>query len=219
MGLYIKAKIMKKYQKLMFAWLPIAVVEFENCLLDEKFIIDCCISGIIKSPLARLLLIKKLPKKTELSLVPSIDALKFDRNECSPKIFIQDLENLWLATKSNEPYSEKSWAEVFEPSRWVLSRILSPSKWILGKMENLPMSISADISRSLVKGMLKQLCIDKGLQIRSWTKAFMLIGIDAQKNKVYIFLGDKVIRSEAHERYIFRNPDVENVFRSKLRYL
>lgn len=218
MGLYIDAKVSRKYKELKLAWIPTAITEFENCLQKERFIVDCCISSIAKSPLARLLLIKKLPRKVELSLVPSIDAPKFDRDECSPEIFIHELEDLWLATESSEAQPEKSWAEVFEPSRWVLSRILSPSKWILGKMEKLPITMASNISKSLVKGMLKQLCIDKGLQIKSWTKAFMLIGIDIERNKVYIFLGNKVMRSEAHERYIFRNLDVENVFKSKLKY-
>jgi len=205
----IRKVISKGYELL---WLPVALLKIP--ISEEVFVIDCHIHAITNSPLSRLLLIKKInEKRLKILTKPSVQAPKLERLRCSLERLVEDLEQLQRSVSSpTSPISpERSWTEYLEPWRIMLSHVLSPIKQVLGPLEKISSPISGSILRSLIEDMLSQLRIYelKGGNVK-WINVHLLSGICEKRKEVKLLIGNKLIKSEVHAKYIFEVPEVYN---------
>jgi len=201
----------RKFKDKVLVWMPIALFRISGCRKDY-FMTDCFIAPTIKSSLARLLLTRKVNQKIEFLInPPMVKAKIYEHVACDANAFITDLKNLYnsITSKGEE---EGGWSQYVEPSRLALAHVISPVKWILGPMENLKGALSRSIFRSMIEEMLHSLCIDKDdVSVKDWMKAYTLIAIDEENERVYLVMGKKVIESEVYARFILRRPEIRNL--------
>ena len=194
-------------------WWPVAVFTLEDCGRNNPYLTDCYVCGITGSARARLLLTTRLDKNVEIRPNPPIQAVQLPRSKCTMLEYSQALRELWSLVQPRPEArrsGEDSWSRSISPERLALAHILSPTSWILGPMENMKISIAEDIALSLVRGMLEQLCVERGPPINSWKQAYALVAVNTRKKAIELLYGSKKRRNRVLEKYFFEHPEVSS---------
>jgi len=75
-------------------------------------------------------------------------------------------------------------------------------------MEKIPISISNSVITSLVKGMLEELCVERGPPIATWIPAYMLLAVSRERKRFEALFMNKKKRSSVLEKFLFEDPKV-----------
>lgn len=187
-------------------WLPVGIARPKES--KAAFCIDCCIHKIAGSRLARVLLIKRVPRGIELVREPPIEGPILQGGECELESFIRDLRELKKSITSFA-YEQESWSEKFDTGRWALAKVLSPIDHVLGPMSEMKAPMGRSIVRGILEDILRQMEDLLGdPRSLEWIKGHLLVSVDARRRRVHVVVGSRVERSVAHEKYLFGDPRV-----------
>ncbi len=198
--MFLKASVKPK-SDFKYVWIPVAIAEFLGCGTEGRYVIDCLFSEVTRHPLARILLIKKLPEDAELVSYPSFTAPIISlESECSASSFMDDARKVVKALEEGRGVDlitslpnfnfllESSYAKLFKPK--TLERLIN-------------------LQLDLIKSITEHLCLDAGVPPSSWGNAYMLMGVDS-RDRVYLHIGRRSIRSSSHENFFMYSAELRH---------
>ncbi len=191
-------------RKLTFVWLPAAIAEFGGCRgRKDKYLIDCYVAPKLNSSVARFLLIRKLPRNTQVVGEPSFSARIVDHVEQGMSGLLSDASRVWSALSNPstalELLEEDIPEEYMEPrqQRNILRfPFMDPSVKVRERILHINLGILRDI--------LKDLCLDKPVPPTTWQPVHVLVGLSVKDSQAYLFVGKSRIASKALSVFIFK---------------
>jgi len=213
-------KNLEKRKDYEFLWWAVGLFKLVDCGFEGYYLTDCFICGLSRSVRPRLLLTMRLGKNIEVQPTPPVQAVRTPRYGCTLEEYSRDLRELWaLVAGSDErkPLERESWSHSISPERLALAHTLSPTKWVLGPMEKISISISSSVVVSLIKGMLEELCVERGPPIATWIPAYILLAVSRERKRVEVLFMNKKRRSSVLEKFLFEDPRVYSEISSILK--
>ena len=210
-------RTLRSYAELPRLWLPSAIVEIPQCRGSDLFLVDCCISTTAKNPFLRMLLLKKMPRKFELSSAPPLDAPKLEPGTCSEIDIAKDFNTVYTSLSMGQLEDLDKVVEWFTQPRDVKVKIVTiPLLGIRRKTYVIParriFETSRRIAMASVEEVVKRLCIGTPrMYPMRVTPAFVLGVVDPFRKVVDLIVGKKVISSASHFTAMFSIPEVEKV--------
>jgi len=190
-------------RKLTFVWLPAAIAEFGGCRgRKDKYLIDCYVAPKLNSSVARFLLIRKLPKSTQVVGEPPFSARIIDRVEQGMSGLLSDASKVWSALSNPSTALEllknipEEYVEPHHQRNILRFPFMDPSVRVRERILHVNLGILKDI--------LKGLCLDKPIPPTVWQPVHVLVGLNVKDNQAYLFLGKSKVASRALSVFIFK---------------
>jgi len=210
-------RVVKGYGDLPRMWIPSAILEIPQCRAGEMFLVDCCLSTKIRNPFLRILLIKKMPKKFELSLSPPIEAPRLEPGMCTEFDIVNDFNTVYSNLSRGELGDLDKIVEYFtKPKDLKIKVVTIPLLGIRRKTYVIParriFETSRRIAMSSVEEVTRRLCVGspRMYPVRV-TQAYVLGVVDPFKKSVDLVIGKKVISSSSHFTAMFSIPELEDM--------
>ena len=191
-------------RRLTFVWLPAAIAEFGGCRgRRDKYLIDCYVAPKLNSSIARFLLIRKLPRNTQVVEEPSFSARIIERVEQGMSGLLSDASRAWSALSNPSTAIELLKKEI--PEEYVELRqqrnilrfpFMDPSIRVRERILHVNLGILRDI--------LRRLCLDKPIPPTMWQPVHVLVGLSVKDSQAYLFMGRSRISSKALSVFIFK---------------
>jgi len=202
---YVCVEEAEKLAGLTLLWVPLAVLRSRR---GQEFLVDCYVSGVLKSAVARVLLTHRVQTTIRLCGTMSPMAPQAPALRCTPEDFLDDVRSVKAFVEGSAEARPGGWAELLDPGRLALAHTLSAVKWILGPMESLPVEIGRGISRSILADMLEIINVYDATDVVSWTIVHALFALNPKKKRVDVVVGRARLKSEPYAKYMFGNPTV-----------
>ncbi|HDN02167.1 MAG TPA: hypothetical protein ENF42_04240 [Candidatus Bathyarchaeota archaeon] len=210
-GTFIHASSMEG--NYLHVWYPVALAEFGNCRKCKgKYIIDCYIASKTGSPIARMLLIRKLNGGINLSPSMPVDAPMLLHTGCSISDFMSDVRNLNDLLENEKEAIRKLMEE--DPRKYENIKVPKSILYFPFRAHNINIKEAiAKTNLSLLKDIMKTICANKNIPPTGWYPAYILLSMDRDSNTVYIHEGNKKVRSQVHEVYLFKKKIIETLLK------
>ncbi len=211
------AKVRKVCSELPCVWFPAAIVRIPQCRGNEEFLVDCCLSTEIGNPFLRLILLKKMPKKFELSLSPPIEVPSLPVKGCSEAEIISDFNFVNQCLSLGQTAKLDELVLAFTKPQDVKIRITTiPLLGIRKRTYVVPAQRVFEASRRIaiqtLEGVAKKLCLGTPKMFPLEVKGVYVLGsIDPVRKVVDLFLGKKVVSSASHYTAIFSIQKLEEL--------
>ncbi len=191
-------------RKLTFVWLPAAIAEFGGCRGRKgRYLIDCYVAPKLNSSVARFLLIRKLPKNTQVVGELPFSARIIDRVEQGMSGLLSDASKVWSALSNPSTALEllkkdipEEYVEPHQQRNILRFPFMDPSVKVRERILHVNLGILKDI--------LKGLCLDKPVPPTAWQPVHVLVGLNVRDNQAYLFLGKSKVVSRALSVFIFK---------------
>lgn len=196
-----------KQREGVLVWFPVAIAEFRECKpRSGRLMFECYLSRVLKNPLLRFLVIRRLEKNTRVLTYPTIEVKRLEHEGCSEYELLKDAERV------EEILNNEEEARIF------LEDLMSPPKdleqkpprrlWSLEIFKPPRLNMRETLLKgniAIVKEILKNLCLDKRVKPSSWTPAYVLLRVNVETGYVDVLERDKEERSNIYSRLIMRN--------------
>ena len=198
----------------MLIWYPIALAKFGNCKYcgKEYYLLDCYTAVKAKSLLPKFLIIRKLSKRLKIVPSPSISAPILTHEKCSQIGFMhdaQELDNLLKdEKKAVEVLKKDTPEEYWQP---IVPKSVLYLPFLPGKA-NVPEAIYKT-NLSILKEILKKLCLNKGVPPTEWIPAHMLLSMSLKESSARLYEGSKTINIRALDAYLFKRGIANEIFK------
>lgn len=187
----------------LLIWFPVAIAEFRECgSRTDRLILECYLSKVLENPLVRFLTIRKLNKNTNILTYPSVDAAKLTHMRCSEYELLKDVEAvegiLNDVEKARKYFSDLILGETTEQRikrRWWTLELFRPPK-----IDTREILLKSNIT--IVREILKNLCLDKRVKPSYWTPGYLLMRVNQESGQVSVIEKDKEEVSRIYSRLI-----------------
>lgn len=191
-------------RRLTFVWLPAAIAEFGGCKgRRDKYLIDCYVAPRLNSSVARFLLIRRLPRNTQVVGEPSFSARIVERVEQGMSGLLTDASRVWsilsnpsTALKLLEEGVPEEYVEPHHQKNILRFPFTDPSFRVRERILHVNLGILRDILRGL--------CLDKPIPPTMWEPVHVLVGLSVKGSQAYLFVGRSRIPSKALSVFIFK---------------
>lgn len=198
----------------LLIWFPVAIAEFRECSSRiDRLVLECYLSEVLGNPLVRFLTIRKLNKNTKVLTYPSFDAVKLFHTRCSEYELFKDVEAteeiLSDAEKARKYFSDLMTSEATEQKtrrRWWTIELFRPPK-----IDARDILLKSNIT--IVREILKNLCLDKRVKPSYWAPGYLLMRVDQKSGQVSVIEKDKEEVSKIYSRLLMSNK-VAEIFRN-----
>ncbi len=174
--------------------------------------LDCYTAAKAKSLLPKFLIIRKLSKKIRLIPSPTISAPILTHEKCSQITFVQDaleLNNLLKdEKKAVETLKKDTPEEYWQP---IVPKSVLYLPFLPGKA-NVPEAIYRT-NLSILREILKKLCLNKGVPPTEWIPAHMLLSMSLKQLTAHLYEGSKTISIKALDAYLFKKGIANEIFK------
>lgn len=198
----------------LLIWFPVAIAEFRECSSRiDRLVLECYLSEVLGNPLVRFLTIRKLNKNTKVLTYPSFDAVKLFHTRCSEYELFKDVEAteeiLSDVEKARKYFSDLMSNEATEQKtkrRWWTVELFRPLK-----MDVHDILLKSNIT--IVREILKNLCLDKRVKPSYWAPGYLLMRVDQKSGQVSVIEKDKEEVSKIYSKLLMSNK-VAEIFRN-----
>jgi len=208
---FIEAKPRRRDGSLLI-WYPIALAKFGNCGYcgNEYYLLDCYTAAEVKSLLPRFLIIHRLGKKLKLSPSPTISAPILTHEKCSEIGFMREASELYELLSDEkravEVLKRDTPEEYWQP---IIPKSVLYLPFLPGKA-NVPEAIYRT-NLSILKEILRKLCLNKGIPPTEWIPAYMLLSLSFKGSSAQFYEGSKTISIKALNAYLFRRGVADKI--------
>jgi len=211
------SKARRVCEELPCLWFPAAVIKIPECRGSDEFLVDCCLSTEVGNPFLRLILLKKMPKKFELSPSPPLEAPRLPAKRCSEADIVSDLNFVSQSLSLGQTAKLDELVAAFTKPRDLRIRVTTfPLLGIRKRTYVVPAHRILEASRRIaiqtLEGVAKRLCIGTPKMLPIEVRNVYVLGsIDPVRRVVDLFLGKKVVSSASHYTAIFSLPRLEEL--------
>jgi len=202
-------------RRLTFVWLPAAIAEFRGCRgREDKYLIDCYVAPKLNSSVARFLLMRRLPKNTQVVREPSFNARIIECVEQGMSGLLSDASRVWNAI--SQPLVGLKLLEKDVPEKYFELRqrrnilrfpFIEPKTRIRARILQANLTILRDI--------LKELCLDEPIPPTSWQPVHVLVGLNVKDRQAHLYIGKSKIFSKAYSTYIFKTEIINELLKTR----
>lgn len=195
----------------LLIWFPVAIAEFRECSTHiDRLVLECYLSEVLENSLVRFLTIRKLNKNTKVLTYPSFDAVKLPHARCSEYELFKDVE----ATEeilSDVEKARKYFSDLIMSGETERQR--SGRRWWTMELFRPPRIDVHDVllkgNITIVREVLKNLCLDKRMKPSHWAPGYLLIRVDQESGQVSVIEKDREEVSKIYSRLILSNKVLE----------
>ncbi|NPA97613.1 MAG: hypothetical protein GXO32_08440 [Crenarchaeota archaeon] len=211
------SKARRVCEELPCLWFPAALVRMPQCRGSDVFLIDCCLSTEIGNPFLRLILLKRMPKKFELSASPPMRAPVLPAKRCSESDIVSDLNFVGYSLSAGQTDKLDEIVVAFTKPKDLKIRVTTfPLLGIRKRTYVVPahriLEASRRIALQTLEGVVKKLCVGTPrilpMEVRN---VYVLGSIDPARRVVDLFIGKKVMPSVSHYAAISSIPKLEEL--------